>query len=158
MDTPELPDTLLKAGAEYQGKLAKLGLRPEAMMWAYAFEEKQFLLWIVWSGLDRFGPLAIQRLLFQAYNASALPKEIDPFSVVIHSPRESVISGVLRQLAKSDVEAMQIGVGTVGDARTEAKVEFRRAWAYRISAKMLSSTDVSRAWQRFSANVDALAA
>ncbi len=44
---------------------------------------------IVTSLVDYAGPRAVYDLLFQAYDASLLPQEIDPFSVTLYSPLTS---------------------------------------------------------------------
>ncbi|MGW8820428.1 hypothetical protein, partial [Heyndrickxia sporothermodurans] len=97
MDTPELPENLIKAGRAYYEALGKLGFHPEGLLWAYGYEEQSFRLWLVWSGLDQYGPLAISKLLFRAYRAAALPSEIDPFTVYIVTP-EHVIGQMSKRI------------------------------------------------------------
>lgn len=83
----------LKAGREYAAALKRLGFTPDALLWAgvggQAAEAKMELL-IVSSWVDRVGPKAIYDLLFEAYDASATPKEIDPFIVSLFSPQTQV--------------------------------------------------------------------
>lgn len=86
-------DRRLKAGREYLLALRKLGFEPNAMLWAGVggdpTSERMELL-IVTSWADNIGPKAIYDLLFEAYDASATPKEVDPFSVTLFSPHTSV--------------------------------------------------------------------
>lgn len=83
----------LKAGREYLTALRKLGFNPDALLWAgvggVAAEGAMELL-IVTTWADNIGPKAIYDLLFEAYDASATPKEVDPFVVSLFSPQTQV--------------------------------------------------------------------
>jgi hypothetical protein len=48
------------------------------------------VLVIVTSLFDFVGPLRLMRLLFDAYDAAATPKEIDPFILRLHSPKHAL--------------------------------------------------------------------
>ena len=83
----------LKAGREYLAALRKLGFNPDAVLWAgvggIAAEGAMELL-IVTTWADNIGSKAVYDLLFEAYDASATPKEIDPFTVSLFSPQTQV--------------------------------------------------------------------
>lgn len=76
----------LKAGQDYLDALVSLGLIPAFLGWGWEISTSQWMLVLVTSVLDAGGPLALNKLLFRAYNAKATPKEISPFVVRIFSP------------------------------------------------------------------------
>ncbi|WP_297507324.1 hypothetical protein [uncultured Caulobacter sp.] len=87
----------LKAGREYAAALKKLGFVPDALVWASPGGEAkpvnpdhQLELLIVSSWVDNVGPKAIYDLLFEAYEFSATPQEVDPFIVSLFSPETQV--------------------------------------------------------------------
>ncbi len=86
----------LKAGREYAAALKRLGFTPDALLWAHVGAEDkgasgaEMELLIVSSWVDQVGPKAIYDLLFEAYDLSATPKEIDPFVVSLFSPKTQV--------------------------------------------------------------------
>lgn len=86
MDSRPVPVEHLTAGQEYMDALVALGLIPAFLGWAWDPLEKQWLLVLVTSIVDAGGPLALNKLLFRAYNAKATPKQISPFIVRIFSP------------------------------------------------------------------------
>ncbi len=94
----------LEAGREYLVALRKLGFNPEALLWAGVGAEAAdgaMELLIVTTWTDNVGPKAIYDLLFEAYDASATPKEIDPFTVTLFSPRTQVaidLNGAMRTI------------------------------------------------------------
>ena len=156
MDSPELPSGLLAAGREYHTNLEALGLKVSALFWVYNISEERFDLCLVWPGVDRYGPLAIQRLLFAAYRASALPQTIDPFTVYLHSPKSTLVSGLLKGFRDQEVTATQVGIdGNTGSV--EPMFELRRTWIYE-AGKKISAPVVSRHWKKFQENVSQLAA
>ncbi len=156
MDAPDLPAELLTAGREYLGSLRNLGLRPELFAWGYDFPGEKFFLFLVWPGIDRYGPLQLNKLLFAAYNASALPKAIDPFLVHCVSPKSSLARDIRSQLRNPKWEAIQTGRET-SPGQVAAATEFRREWIYDRADKR-SAVDVTRDWRRFTERVGALAA
>ena len=161
MDTPELPENLNSAGRAYYDALRKLGFDPEGLLWAYDYEAEKFRLWLVWSGLDRFGPLAMSRLLFRAYRAAALPTEIDPFTVYVVPP-EHVIAQMSEHIIKSHEEKSQI-VETqlqMGSDEIDSKPLnlLSTDWIYHIQRKRFNVKKVNRDWRQFNENIGALAA
>jgi hypothetical protein len=76
----------LKAGEDYRDALISLGLLPAFLGWGWDPLVSQWILVLVTSIVDAGGPLALNRLLFRAYNAKATPKEISPFIVRVFSP------------------------------------------------------------------------
>lgn len=113
-------DRKLIAGREYVEALNKLGFAPDVACWAIRGQEPQqrleLLLVTTWA--DTVGPKAVYDLLFEAYDASATPKEIDPFIVSMFSPNSllgaemvGMIGKALRKegpLAAPDVQPMLI--------------------------------------------------
>ena len=156
MDSPELPVNFLEAAREYDRSLRSLGLRPDMLVWGWDFEAKAFQLVLVWAGVDRFGPLAVTNLLFKAYNASALPKAIDPFSVVAvgkSHPVASTIGGLRTS------EAVQIGTSKSEPGnQVEPDIHFEKKWIITMASKQRTSLEVSKDWRRFNEKVTALAA
>jgi hypothetical protein len=86
MDSHKLPAEHLKAGRDYLDALVSLGLRPHYLGWGWDRLRKQWLLVLATQIVDAGGPLALNQLLFRAYNAKATPKEISPFIVRVFSP------------------------------------------------------------------------
>ena len=82
----------LKAGREYLVALRKLGFDPDALFWAGVGPDANgsMELLIVTTWADNIGPKAVYDLLFEAYDASATPREIDPFVVSLFSPNTTV--------------------------------------------------------------------
>ena len=75
---------LHRAGSEYAEALAKLGFEPDVVAWGMRDEAWTLVLLSSW--VDRFGRRELYDLLFEAYDASATPKEINPFIVTALSP------------------------------------------------------------------------
>jgi hypothetical protein len=86
MDSRPVPARYLKAGQDYLDALVSLGLNPHFLGWGWDRATEQWLLVLVTFIVEAGGPLALNRLLFRAYNAKATPKEISPFMVRVFSP------------------------------------------------------------------------
>jgi hypothetical protein len=86
MASPTLPANHLTAGGDYLAAMDRLGLRPMYLGWGWETTTSQWVLVLVTSILDAGGPLALNRLLFQAYNAEVTPRAVSPFIVRIFSP------------------------------------------------------------------------
>src|SRR5262245_48069179 len=86
MDSRPVPPQYLTAGQDYMDALVGLGLVPAFLGWGWDPLASQWLLVLVTCIVDAGGPLALNKLLFRAYNAKATPKEISPFIVRVFSP------------------------------------------------------------------------
>jgi hypothetical protein len=86
MASKPVPPKYLKAGEDYLQALKRLGLNPNFLGWGWEAAKERWHLVLVTSIVDAGGPLALNRLLFRAYNANATPKEISPFIVRVFSP------------------------------------------------------------------------
>ena len=74
MDSLNLDVTRKRAGEEFLRSLEILGLRPEALFWAFDRAEDRLVLVLATELFDLKGPLAFFELLVKAYRASALPR------------------------------------------------------------------------------------
>jgi hypothetical protein len=86
MASRPVPAQYLIAGQDYLDALVSLGLIPAYLGWGWEKSADQWVLVLVTSIVNAGGPLALNKLLFQAFNAKATPKEISPFIVRIFSP------------------------------------------------------------------------
>jgi len=134
--------------------LTHLGLKPEGLLWLHKIDEEKIVLLLLWSGIDRFGPLELSKLMFQAYNAAALTKEIDPFSIELHSPKDILGRMLLQQAPQTFEEYKFYRIVENGVPR----YDFRAEWVYHLQRKRRSPVDVGRDWRRFRDRVTALAA
>ena len=135
----------------------KLGFNPEGLLWAYDFKDEKHRLWLVWSGLDRYGPLAMSRLLFKAYRAAALPEEIDPFTVHIVSPEHMIghLSKNMHVKLPNDQNALY---WRIKDNHGNIVHQVAHTWVYHLETKRFNTKKVDRDWRAFNENVSALAA
>ncbi|UDF28719.1 UNVERIFIED_ORG: hypothetical protein LHK14_14515 [Roseateles sp. XES5] len=154
MDTPELSPHLLKAGAEYLRALDTLGLKPDGLTWVYDVDASRFALWLIWAGVDKYSPFEINKRLFRAYNAAALPQLIDPFWVFVISPKSTMGKNV-KDFAAANAEAVEFGDGAPPNTKTLFHIH--RDWVYRFTSRP-TSLGLFKNWRRFTATVDALAA
>jgi hypothetical protein len=69
-----VPAQYLMAGQDYLDALLSLGLIPAFLGWGWELSTGQWMLVLVTSIVDAGGPLALNKLLFRAYNAKATPK------------------------------------------------------------------------------------
>ncbi len=167
MDTRTIDERFLIAGKEYGEALEKLGLDPHALLWVFDEIEGRFVLILVTDFFDLKGPLEVSRQLFKAFNASVTPKEIDPFTVRVHSinqPFGEEIHGLAASDGKVNVfdKFMQPRAGAenarISAYRTE-NIEIRTEWI--ISAKRSGArktVELNRRWDRFTKNLEAIAA
>ena len=163
MDQIELDLARREAGSEYLAALRALGLRPDALFWSFDKVEDRFILMLVTEMVDFKGPLAIADLLFQAYNASATPKEIDPFVVRLHSPEHALIQFFNGWKKMSEIKISSPNhpdqLPVTPTAVTQGDVEFREGWIYHFALPpKRKSVDLSRRWHHFAHNVERLAA
>lgn len=167
MDPSEIDQRLLTAGKEFDVALAGLGLDAHALFWGFDKELGRHVLVLVTDYFDLKGPLAISRALFRAYNASVTPKEIDPFTVRLHSINQPagrqfvdhVNSGWA--VNKLDQKTKKpIGDAIPIKAMETYGVEIRPEWiiAARGLKQARKTTEINRRWDRFQRNIDKLAA
>lgn len=133
-------------------------------MWVNRSTDQTFLLWLIWSGVDRVGPLELGKLLFKAYNASLLSAKIDPFIVEVRSRRE-VISNMLLQSATGEKAWRRIVINNTNGAASNdddvpgvLRYTWRAEWVYHLQANRRASVDLAKDWRRFSERITALAA
>jgi hypothetical protein len=174
MDQSDLGVDRYDAGAEYLAAVRKLKLEPDALFWAYDRGWKEFVLVIVTPLFDHAGPLAVIRLLFDAYNASVTPKEIDPFILRLHSPEHHVYQELFaggtmktgqegvpqevqdRGLSSGEIKQAMVAKMSIGDLQSYG------AWVYTArdskNLKRRSTDQIERQWKRFERSVLAAAA
>jgi hypothetical protein len=160
------------AGADYLAALRRLKLEPEALFWAYDRMLEQFVLVIVTSLFDFAGPLALMRLLFDAYNAAATPKEIDPFILRLHSPKHAFYRAAQLHIGNrfdmADLKGRALDRATIAGEVTPPVIASFRAgdvesfgtWVYKSTpvVSKAKTVDQERRWRRFESAVHALAA
>ncbi|MDP4026230.1 hypothetical protein Q8W71_26745 [Methylobacterium sp. NEAU 140] len=158
MDTPELSLDQLEAGRAYYEALGKLGLNPEGLLWAYDYEDRAFRLWLIWSGIDQYGPLAISKLLFKAYRAAALPRKISPFSVHIVN-NSHVLAISIENISKAPpAERYNYYRITRPGQEKEPILFFRKDWIYHLQPGRFENKKIKRDWTSFNKNIDTIAA
>jgi hypothetical protein len=149
----------LAAGREYLQALQRLGFRPDALLWALKGKSAppaDFELLLVSSWADSIGPRRVYDLLFEAYDLSATPKEIDPFIVSLFSPATQVAIDL---------------AGSMHTIRTEMGMGERPMfvlgmfdystippWIIHYAPRKVSRFDDARHFQAFSTNIERLAA
>jgi len=164
-----LPAKYLKAGEEYLAALQSLGLHPELLGWGTDLLTKDWQLVMLTSIVEIGGPLALNKLLFKAYNMGATPKEISPFIIRVFGDR-TVFAPELRQLrafqegdkvitaydqytgkqkAKAIAESMGKSLGGV-------HIESRDLYVVQLRKK--GHEQKTREWLNFKHNVERLAA
>lgn len=158
MDFPTLSPKLLNAGREYHNQLKQLGLKPEGLLWMHDAVRNRFHLWLIWSGIDRVGPLAVSELLFKAYRASALTQDIDPFVVEVRSLREEMARQLLAAISKSDPFPYYRILLNHPDGQQQVAYQWRSDWIYYLQPKPRKPVEIANDWRRFSQKVTALAA
>ena len=164
MDSRPVPPEYMKAGSDYLEALRSLGLAPDFLGWGWETPASQWLLVLVTSIIDAGGPLALNRLLFQAYNAKATPKEISPFIVRVFSPE--VIPDDFYLLGEHRLTI----VSATGDKEEPGKIvenvqrvflgtELEMINSYQnMPMRRLSYHQRRENWNRFRRNVEKLAA
>jgi hypothetical protein len=162
----------MTAGQEYQDALVALGLIPAYLGWGWDPLEKQWLLALVTSIVDAGGPLALNKLLFRAYNAKATPKRISPFIVRVFSPELVLAIGgrdfwLLGQKdltvnpvpGKSNPEARSSKVENIQKTFMGLELEMKNSYQALPGASVETGYHIRhREWQRFKNRVEALAA
>lgn len=155
MDIPKLPLTLLEAGKDYDRSLRRLGLRGDGLVWVWDTLEEEFHLYLIWAGVEKYGPLALAELLLRAYNCSHLPKSVDPFAVHFLSDRHPVAK--LLMTLEVGLARTQVRSG-FGDAKEHPAIHSQGDWVVRMNKQARNSVEVGRDWKRFRQAVNKLAA
>ncbi len=174
MDSRPVSNEYLTAGQEYLDALVSLGLTPAYLGWGWDPVERQWLLALVTSVVDAGGPLALNRLLFRAYNAKATPKQISPFIVRIFSPDLVLaIGGRDFWLLGEKNATVNLVPGKSNPETKPTKIENAQKTFMGLELEMINSYQTLPAavdkalagyqarhqeWQRFKRRVDALAA
>lgn len=163
MDTPGLEDRFLTAGREFGNAMEALGFDLASLCWAYDTTEKRHVLVVITDAYDVRGPLEVSQALFAAYNASVTPKEIDPFTIRLHSTSQPFGHGFADATGwkASDVTNLETGeVFPPGDAEYQyGDLIFREEWVLKQpSLKSRKPLEINRRWHRFQRNLEARAA
>jgi hypothetical protein len=165
MDSRPVPTEHLNAGADYLAAIRKLGLDPVYLGWGWERETSRWVLAMVTSIVDAGGPLALNELLFQAYNAEATPKEISPFIIRVLSPEMMPLSQ-FHLLSTPDLRIATVNgaprpeIPPIGNVRmTVFGIDLEMRNSYSASGKPIAKYGAKReAWQRFKRQVEKLAA
>jgi hypothetical protein len=169
MASRPVPPKYLKAGEDYLQALRRLGLNPNFLGWGWEANKKQWHLVLVTSIVDAGGPLALNKLLFRAYNANATPKEISPFIVRVFSP-EVITDPTFYFLGVKDLHVHKVDPKTnvkqgEGDRIENYEVDFLGLHLEMINSyqsappsKTRGYHDRRKDWVRFKSNVERLAA
>ena len=171
MDQKDLGVERYDAGRDYLAALRHLKLEPQALFWAYDKSMGQLVLVIVTSLFDFAGPLALTRLLFDAYNAAATPKAIDPFILRLHSPKHTLYRTVQGHLGSrfedANLKGPALDRATISGKFTPGvAVAFRAGdlegfgtWVYKNTGiSKVKAVELGPRWRRFEGAVHALAA
>jgi hypothetical protein len=164
MDSRPVSAEYLKAGGDYLDSLRTLGLTPNFLGWGWDISAGQWVLVLVTSIINAGGPLALNKLLFQAYSAKATPKEISPFIVRIFSPEiipnEFYFLGEKNLRAHKVNEKPNIDLPPIRNFQlTFMDIELEMVNSYQNRpVRKLKYQERRRLWDRFKSNVERLAA
>lgn len=164
MASREIDVRFKTGGAEYLHSLERLGLRPDALFWAFDKTVDKFVLVLVTDEYDYAGPFALSKTLIEAYNKAKTPIEIEPFIVRMHSPWQPIIQEMGKFLPfRAEVKQISNPDGTVIEGLTAkfaslniqvADLEIEDEWIYRFEKPPKRKTvELSRRWRRFAENV-----
>jgi hypothetical protein len=149
----------MKAGEDYLAALRKLGLEPEALLWAYHEGRKEFTLALITSLADRVGPKEIYETLFEAYDHAGTPASIDPWIVTVFSPRTVFDVDFNAMMGMEATVRPTPGVEIDGEMWFMAgDYMFRKSWVYVARRWNAQSKHQMKAWDNFRQNVSRLAA
>jgi hypothetical protein len=172
VDQKDLGVERYDAGRNYLAALRHLRLEPEALFWAYDKSIGQLVLVLVTSLFDFAGPLALTKLLFDAYNAAATPEEIDPFVVRLHSPKHALYRAAQNRIGdrfdRANLKGAALDRATISGEITPPVVVFLQAgdlesfgtWVYKSTARSTAKPKMEqeRRWKHFERAVHAVAA
>lgn len=167
MDSRPVSAEYLTAGQEYLDALVRLELVPNFLGWGWDFAVQQWNLVLVTSILDAGGPLGLNRLLFQAYNAGATPKKISPFIVRIFSP--AIIPQDFWVLGQKNLSVTKVQdrldwqpvkIENAQKIFMGLQLEMRNSYQTLLPQpqKARKFHDRRRDWERFRSNIEKLAA
>jgi hypothetical protein len=153
----------LSASRDYLAALQRLGLRPLFLGWGLETETERWVLGVVTSIVEAGGPLALNRLLFKAYNAKATPKDISPFIVRVYSPE--IAPNEFYLLADKDIKINSVNQEVKDIGVSNVQFDFLGVHYERINACIIPRRvqrpkyhETREEWQRFKRNVEKLAA
>lgn len=163
MGMPKLSRKLHLAGKQFHRQLHDLGLKPEAVLWVHDIKRDAFVLWLVWSGVDRVGPYEVMKLIFKAYRASALTHDIDPFMIEIRSTGDIIGNHALETSRhrifingkRADLYRVSTGMSNEVD---DADYQWTDQWIYEMKRVVKQPKLADRDWANFTFNVSQLAA
>jgi len=174
MDSKPVPAKYLTAGQDYLDALVSLGLVPAFLGWGWDTFVSEWVLVLVTSIVDAGGPLALNKLLFRAYNAKATPKEISPFVIRVISPELIGIKSQFWLLGEHNFTVQGVpGKVKNPEALKPQKVQNVQQTFLGINLEMINSYQAlpgavdnafagyharHRDWQRFRNRVEKLAA
>jgi len=120
---------------------------------------------MITSIIDAGGPLALNQLLFKAYNAEATPKTISPFIVRVYSPEVAPRNlygpgGKNWKILNNPELAKKVAISNA--IFTFDNIQYEMINAYMLTTREKIEKPKYHAavaeWQRFKRNVDRLAA
>ena len=153
----------LSAAQDYLAALHRLGLRPLFLGWGLEAGTERWVLGLVTSIVEAGGPLALNRLLFRAYNAKATPKDISPFIVRVYGPEIApnefyMLSEKNLKINSVNQEIRDIGVSNVQFDFLGVHYEMNNACFIPKRVQRPKYQETRAEWQRFKRNVEKLAA
>jgi hypothetical protein len=170
MASEALPAQYMKAGREYLDALVKLGLHPEFLGWGQQHHTRQWMLVLVTSTVEIGGPLAMNELLFKAYNMNATPKEISPFIVRVFGSKTLIAPELksLNQMRPGMLTVQKIDEHTgkptgkvtpiESYGRDFGDIHIESRDVYVVAPRRQSHEKRTQEWLRFKDNVERLAA
>ena len=171
MDQRDLGVKRYDAGLDYLAAIRRLKLEPDALFWAYDKTVDNIVLVLVTSLFDFAGPLALTRLLFEAYNASATPKEVDPFILRLHSPKHAIYRAaqvhIGNRFDRADLKGYALDRATIAGEITPpviasfqaGDIESFGTWVYKSTRSSKTKVlELMQRWRHFEQAVHAVAA
>ena len=154
-----LPAQYLESGEKFDVALKRLGFQADGLLWAWDKSINEFVLLLITRHFDHTGPAEMYRLLFAAYNESAMPPEISPFIVRLQSTEDEIAQRML-QVDAHDADGKRSSTmrfdGDIGD------LKYSNRWVYYYyypkKARKIAPLDRTRQWRKFRTNVEKLAA
>ncbi|NRF12177.1 hypothetical protein [Agrobacterium pusense] len=161
---PQVTELMMESAKRFDESLLSLGLAANLVTWAVEEGVKDPVLVLVTDFFDLRGPLDVARKIFDAYNASALPAEIDPFIIRLHSiqqPVAQMLMGLTDDNHASRKDAAKISAETKREPLFVIGADnlvFTMDMFISRRPSRRDHADTIRRWKSFSKAVDALAA